>query len=254
MRMLENQFIGFILRHKQQANWIMKSVANYMDWPEATIRFKPFKMADDIQRKAYLFQLNQAQKISDTTLLADADIDGVEEDKMMVDETARRLEASKAQQLAMAQIQGEAQVVMSKSQAKAQQTMAEAQQAPAAPGEPGQPEQGAMGQMGSQLNMGQSQGMAPAQGGQAAAGMDIHQMAQQLAESYLNMPPQQQQLALENIKAQSPELAALMMQYVKQMQQMQPAQAQGALQQAVSQVDMRPQPEQLPARRIAASV
>jgi hypothetical protein len=254
MRMLENQFIGFILRHKQQANWIMKSVANYMDWPEATIRFKPFKMADDIQRKAYLFQLNQAQKISDTTLLADADIDGVEEDKMMVDETARRLEASKAQQLAMAQIQGEAQVVMAKSQAKAQQTMAEAQQAPAAPGEPGQPEQGAMGQMGSQLNMGQSQGMAPAQGGQAAAGMDIHQMAQQLAESYLNMPPQQQQLALENIKAQSPELAALMMQYVKQMQQMQPAQAQGALQQAVSQVDMRPQPEQLPARRIAASV
>jgi hypothetical protein len=54
MRMLENQFIGFILRHKQLANWVMKQVASYMGWPEAKVRFKPFKMADDIQRKAYL--------------------------------------------------------------------------------------------------------------------------------------------------------------------------------------------------------
>ena len=74
MRMLENAFIGYISRQRQFANWVMQRIANYMEWPEASIRFKPFKMADDIQRKAYLLQLNQAQKISDTTLLADADL------------------------------------------------------------------------------------------------------------------------------------------------------------------------------------
>jgi hypothetical protein len=169
----------------------------------------------------------------------------------MINETARRLEASKKQQLAMAEIQGEAQVVMAKSQAKAQQTMMEAQYAPQAAGEPG-----AMDQMASPLGMQQAQGLSPAQGGQAAAGIDIHQMAQQLAEQYVMLPPEQQRLALENIRAQSPDLAQLMMQFVKQLKSTmtQPQQPQNATTAAVTKVDMRPQPEQRPARRAAQTV
>ena len=140
MRMMENMFLGYILRHKALARFIMKQVASYLGWPEATIRFKPFKMADDLQRKAYHFQLNQANKISDTTLLADSDLSQEDENETMLRETDRRLAAVKKQQLAMAEVQGEAQLIMMKFQAKGQETMMAAQAAPNAPGEPGGPE------------------------------------------------------------------------------------------------------------------
>lgn len=257
MRMLENQFLGFILRHTQMANWIMKQVAAYMRWPEARIRFKPFKMADDIQRKAYLFQLNQAQKISDRTLLADADLDQAKEDEIMVQETAKRLQATRVQQLALAQVQGDAQVVMSKSQVKAQQTMANAQSAAIAPGEPGGGETGApnpIQQMQSQLNMDQSAGLAPAEGEQAGANIDIEQMAQMLAEQIVALPADQQQIAIDNVTAQSPELAQLVQQLVVKMQGPTGHTSQGAIQDSVSQVNMQPLPEQRAPRRVAATV
>jgi len=249
MRMLENQFLGFILRHKQMANWTMKHVAKFMDWPEASIRFKPFRMADDIQRKAYLFQLNQAQKISDSTLLADTDLDQADEDEIMITETSRRLEASKKQQIAMAEIQGEVQVVMAKAQAKAQEVMVKAQQTPAAPGEPG-----AMDQMSSPLNMNQSQGLLPAEGQPAMAGMDITQLAQSLAQQYAQLPPEQQRLAMDNIRAQSPELAQLVSQYTRQQGRQQQAAVVPTAAPAAPQVDTRPLPEQRSPRREAASV
>jgi hypothetical protein len=262
MRMLENQFIGYILRHKQLARWVMKCVANYMEWPEASVRFKPFKMADDIQRKAYLFQLNQAQKISDTTLLADADLSQEEEDEIMLRETDKRLESTKKQQLAMAEVQAEAQLIMMKSQVKGQQVMMEAQQAPPAPGEPGGPEgmappmlppgQAPSGQEGPQAvppgvsqsptSTGQDLGVPPGQA--PPMGVDIQTTAQQIAEQIMSMPPDQQQMALQNIQAQSPELAQLVQQFLSQMQP--PQQGAG--------VDMRPLPEQLPPRRVAPPV
>jgi len=270
MRMLENAFLGFLLRHKQMANWVMKEIAAYMGWPEASIRFKPFKMADDIQRKAYLFQLNQAQKISDTTLLADADLEQTEEDKIMVAETARRLESTKKQQLAMAEVQGESQVIMSKAQVKAQQVMMQAQQAPQAPGEPGGPEigggvaggqeaggplpPGAMQQMQSPLSQGQDmsqQQPQPTEGG-GQAGMDIVQVAQQLAQQIAGMDPQSQQLALQNIQSQSPELAQLVQQFLSQMGVTPGQAAQG--QAPTTAVDMRPLPEQRGPRREASPV
>ena len=159
MRMMENMFLGYILRQKALAKFIMKQVAAYMGWPEATIRFKPFKMADDLQRKAFLFQLNTANKVSDTTLLADSDLSQDEENEIMIRETDKRLAATKKQQLAMAEIQGEAQLITMKFQAKGQETMMKAQQAPNAPGEPGGPEQ-------------QMQGGAPGgQGGEGGAAM-----------------------------------------------------------------------------------
>jgi hypothetical protein len=257
MRMLENQFLGFILRHTQMANWIMKQVAAYMRWPEAKIRFKPFKMADDIQRKAYLFQLNQAQKISDRTLLADADLDQSKEDEIMVQETSKRLQATRVQQLALAQVQGDAQVVMSKAQVKAQQTMANAQSAPISPGEPGGGETGApnpIQQMQSQLSMDQSQGLLPAQGGQAGANVDINQMAQMFAEQIVALPADQQQIAIDNLQAQSPELAQLVQQLVVQLQGPTGHTSQGAIQDSVSQVNMTPLPEQRSPRRVAATV
>lgn len=137
MRMMENMFLGYISRQKALAKFVMKQVASFLGWPEAGIRFKPFKMADDLQRKAYMFQLNSAGKVSDTTLLADSDLDQNEENQIMIRETDTRIEATKKQQLAMATIQGEAQKIMLKFQTKAQQDAQKAMSAPVAPGEPG---------------------------------------------------------------------------------------------------------------------
>jgi hypothetical protein len=253
MRMLENQFLGYLLQQRQLARFLMKSVAAYMDWPEANIRFKPFKMADDIQRKAYLFQLNQAQKVSDKTLLADADLDQEEEDKIMLNESDGRFEAMKKQQLAMAEIQGESQMIMMKYQVKAQQTQMQAMAAGQAPGEPGGPDQaaaaqgapGAMQGMQSPLNMGQQQ-VDPATGQVVQPQMDIMAMAQAQANLIGSLPPAQQTMALQNLRSVSSELAQVVQQLLSQ-------QGDGGGG-GGPQVDMRPLPEQRAPRRAAGMV
>lgn len=290
MRMLENAFIIYLTRHKQMANWVMKQVASYMDWPEARIRFKPFKMADDIQRKAFLFQLNQAGKVSDTTLLSDSDLSQEEEDEIMMRESAMRIEATKKQQLAMAELQGEQQVVMMKMTAKAQQEMQQAMAAPDAPGEPGAQEAGAaapggapqlpaaggagggaaakapadpMQQMASPLSAGQEMN-PPTSGPQGTGqttlgGTNILAMAMSLAQQLKQMDPTGQHLAIKKLREQSPQLADLVLQYLQSMPgMMQPGgtgQAMpGAAGAAAAQVDMRPLPDKLPPRRAAGIV
>jgi hypothetical protein len=183
MRMLENAFLGYILRHKQLLRFVIKNVAAFMGWPEVKTRFKPFKMADDLQRKALMFQMNQAQKVSDTTMLADSDLDAYEENQLMIKEVEGRMEAMKKVQLATAQIQGEAQLVMTKYQVKSQQAMMQAQAAPAAPGEAGGPDQ--------------VDGGTP--GGQAAEGG-----ASQLPPEMQVQPPQVQGPDGMPIQAQTP--------------------------------------------------
>jgi hypothetical protein len=243
MRMLENAFIGYVSRQRLMARWVMRFIAHFMRWPIANIRFKPFKMADDLQRKAYLAQLRQMKEISGTTLLADADLDKEEEDEMMAHEGDKSLQTQKKEQLAQAEIQGEAQVIMQKMQVKAQQAMQESQMAPQAPGEPGGPEeaqaQGSVPQEAqSQLNAGQ-------QLSQGQGGMDINQMAQSYAQQIAQLPPDQQQQALQAIAQQSPELAQLVQQYLSQM---------GGQQQPQQGVDMRPMPEKLPPRRASSPI
>lgn len=249
MRMLENAFLNYILRQKQLANWVMKMVAAYMDWPVARIRFKPFRMADDIQRKAYLFQLNQAQKISDTTLLADADLAQDEEDEIMLQETDKRLESTKKQQLALAEVQAEAQLILAKAQVKAQQVSQEALSAPVAPGEPGGPLDGMQSQLTAKSDMGLKQPDAMPGRGQMA-GASITDLANLYAQQLSAVPEKQRELSLQTIEAQSPELAQLVRQILSQQEPGQDTTA-GA---AASAVDMRPLPEQRSPRRMAAAI
>lgn len=129
LRMLENMFLGYLQDHLALLKWVIRSVADYMGWPVIGARFKPFKMADDLQRKAYLFQLNQAGKLSDESLLADADFDSAKEDRHIMRETERRAEATRKMQLANAEIQGEAQMITMRWQMKAQTEQMKAQTA-----------------------------------------------------------------------------------------------------------------------------
>ncbi len=138
LRMLENMFLRYISSHLALLKWVVDKISNYMDWQPIDMRFKPFKMADDLQRKAYNFQLSQTGKISDATLLSDADFNPEREDELILQETDRRAEAQARAQLAQAEIQGKAQMIMMRYQVKAQEEQMQMQAAAApTPGEPG---------------------------------------------------------------------------------------------------------------------
>jgi len=298
MRMLENQFLGYVILHKMLLKFIMREIGNFMGWPMAKAHFKPFKMADDIQRKAYRFQLASAGKMSDRTLLSDDDLDSVEEDKIIAQEAKSRQEAIKTQQLAMAVAQGEAQVVMMKYQAKAQKAMAAEMGSGQAPGEPGgqdaalaagggtpggqdanAPGSGAPATPGS-AGAGQPQspedmmvsdpsfGTAdPGQQFEATvssslglqnrgAGVDLNSLAMMQARSFATMDPVHQQIAIRNLKLQSPELCDLVLQHLGEIEKQkgeQEAQAK-ATAKGSNGVDMRPMPENKPARRAGPTV
>ena len=288
MRMLENSFIGYILRHKVLANWVLQEIAAYLDWPTASIRFKPFKMADDIQRKAFLMQLNQAQKVSDTTLLSDSDLDQIVEDANTQREMRSRIAATKAQQVAMAAVQGEAQLVSMKMQAKAQKAMEAIQQQQTPPqGAPGGPEildQGTPGgqpvedrggpdgealgdppmqQQDQQMPQQMPQEMQSPLGAEQqmpagqAGGVDLPTLAYMYAQQIAQMSPDQQQLAIQSVMTQSPEMGQMVLQYLQQMGidlTGEGGEEGGADQRAASEINMQPLPEQRGPRRAAGTV
>jgi hypothetical protein len=129
LRMLENTFLGYLQDHLSMLKWIIKQTSAWLGWAPVRARFKPFKMADDLQRKAYLFQLSQAGKLSDESLMADADYDSSKEDAIMERESARRAGAMKKQRLLQADIEGESQLITMKWQNKAQKQQMQIQMA-----------------------------------------------------------------------------------------------------------------------------
>jgi hypothetical protein len=237
MRMLENFFLSNVQGQYRLLHWYMKRIAAFLNWPLAEGRFKPFKMADDLQRQAFAFQLNQAQKISDTTLLSMADFKVDDESTLQVAEAATRGDAIKKQQLLMAEIQGEAGVVAARFQAKSEEVMMEAQrqaqvaaqESASAAGEGGgPPEQAFAGSQQSGLSG-------------APTGLPLNQVASGIAQQLAGLPPEMQQQHLAQIKKTQPELGELVQQNI-----ISPAARPAG-------VDMRPTPEALPPRRQSLS-
>ena len=234
MRMLENFFLSNVQSQYRLVHWTMQRIGHYLNWPVPTARFKPFKMADDLQRMALASQLNQQSKISDSTLLAMMDFDVEDEANLQVKETGIRIEALKKQQLAQAEIQGEAMVVQARYQAQAQEIQMEAQTkaqqaAQAAQGAQGGEQPGFEGQMGSGL-------------AEAPVGIPLDQVAAGIANQLNGQPRQMQEQSLKQIQDTQPELAELVRQHiVAPADKPAPAPA----------VDDRPMPDQRPPRRLS---
>jgi hypothetical protein len=127
MRMLENMFIGYRQDHENMLNnFVIRRIANFMQWPIVRAHMKRFKMADDLQRSNFMFTLNQADKLSDQTLLSEVDQDIAVEEERKALELDHKLDVMRKQQLAQAGIQGEMMMVQTRYQAKAQQELMEA--------------------------------------------------------------------------------------------------------------------------------
>lgn len=266
MRMLENQFLGYILRHRAMLRFVIREIGAYLGWPIPKSKFKQFKMADDMQRKAFLAALNDKNKISDTTLLADSDLDQSNENDIMEREADARIRVSRKIQLGMADIQGQSMAVASKYQVKAQQDAMQAQQEGAAPGEPGAPN--APAAAGDPQQAQQAPAAPPDQGGapdptayiqdaqskltQGGAGLDINALAWQQAQLLAGMPDTNRAAGLANLQAYSPELAEMVIKMLANMGVSTSGGSDGA--QQSNGVDMRPLPEQRSPRRATAAV
>jgi len=233
LRILENKFLNYITQLEQMVGFVIRKVAEYTGWPLPKVRFRPFKMADDLQRKMYLLQLNQAGKVSDKTLLEDSDLDSRTEDALMRDEAKRRTQVLADQQKAQAEMQGEAMITQAKYQQQVQEMqMEQAQEMGLAPGqEGGSPEEGPPAQP--QQPAGQPQ-------------MTLQAVAERIAKQIQGMLPADATTYMAAIRAKHPDLAAVVTSLVEQQGAASAGQPQGE--------GMAPLPEQRPPRREASSV
>lgn len=128
LRALENMFTGYNMqRHELINDFILGGVAAFLGWPRVQSRFDRFKMADDLQRSMFMMQLNQAQKISDRTLISDIGLDFDKETERMDEELKRQLSVQRKTQVAGADIQGAASLRTARYQAKGMELQTKAQ-------------------------------------------------------------------------------------------------------------------------------
>ena len=127
LKALENTFLGYNRQRYGLLKFCVRKIASHMGWPWCPFKFDKFKMADDLQRDMFFFQLNQAQKISDRTLLNKLGEDFDAETERMKEELAKQMDTQRTMQIASADVQGAAQLRQSHYQAKAQKFMQKAQ-------------------------------------------------------------------------------------------------------------------------------
>jgi len=131
--MLENHFINFRSHLEALTRFLINRISIYTNKKAPkNVTFKPFRMVDDLQRKMYLLQLNQAKKISDTTLLDFNDLDIDKELALIQEENKKQIKILEDTMLHQAELQAKmqatAQKVGLKSQAELQKYQEKLQQ------------------------------------------------------------------------------------------------------------------------------
>jgi hypothetical protein len=127
LRTLENHFLMYRRLLLRFVNWAKTRIRLYLGMPDVDIGFTEFKMADDIQRKQIVIQLNAANKISDHTMLTELGFDYDDELKMIEKEAEQRNRIQSMTMKAQTEAQGEASIIQARYQARAQEAFAEAQ-------------------------------------------------------------------------------------------------------------------------------
>jgi hypothetical protein len=220
MRALENEFLGNRQDMLRLVEFIRDRVATFLDLPAIPLRFKPFKMADDMPRSQLLFQLSQAGYVSRRTVLQSMDFDYETEREIIKEELKDQREIQRVQALAQAETQGEAMLTSTQYQIEAQQdqqaAMASAQP-PGPPGAEGGPPGGPPGPPGAPPGQEAPPQAEPPPGGPAPAGapmVDLLAQAQSISGQLRKMDEVERYQALARIKAQNPDLYMLVNQAV----------------------------------------
>jgi hypothetical protein len=213
LRALENEFLGNRQDMLRLVEFVRDKCCAFLDIPKIKLRFKPFKMADDIQRASFDLNLANAGFISKRTFLESRDFNFENEQDLLQAESGRFAKLQRENMIRQTEAQGESMLIQTRYQTQSQaiQQEAQAQMAANAPQPPpgAAPQQG--GPQGGPPQQGappQQQGGAPQQGGEQAQGMMPPGGGQQDpsmmgAPTEGQMPPQQPQGDVGGI-AQSP--------------------------------------------------
>jgi hypothetical protein len=124
LRIVENAFLNYReLLLDFMNSFVVPKIRQYLKYPEAELRFKKFKMADDIQAKQILMNLNTAGKVSDARMLEEFGFD-FETEATEISKTLKFQRESIVQDAkAQARGQGEATIVGAQYQVRAQKAM-----------------------------------------------------------------------------------------------------------------------------------
>ena len=208
LRALENEFQSNRDDMLRLVEFVNEQVCAFMGWPRPRLGFKPFKMADDLQRAAFDLQLVQSRDMSKKTFAQSRNLDFDGEQKQIENETKALNKINREQAVATAEAQGEAMVIQAKYQSQAQLMMAP-QQGTATMTQPAagaqQPQQAAPA---AQELPPEAQGQQQVEPGQPA-GIDIGQQASQLAQEALQMPEADYYAAMTQLRQQQPDLYSM---------------------------------------------
>ena len=128
MFQLHNKFLGYIDDQRDLVfDFVLNKISAFMGYPDIDGDFRPFKMADDLQRTMLYLQLVQAQKLSDRTLLEDLGFDPAVERGKMHEERSHMLELQKRTQVQQAHMQGDIMQINTRYQGESQLQQVKAQ-------------------------------------------------------------------------------------------------------------------------------
>lgn len=210
MRMLENSMLNYRQEHLRYMTWIMRQVSDYMGWPFAKLELRDFRMADDLNRRQYIFNLWQAGLLCDQALLEESGFDASEQKEKRQSEEKAKFSEQERTMLAQTKTQVKASRIQMLGQFELQNEMAElqgaGQMAPAQ--DPESAEQGFYDSVESPLDVSQTPGEAPLpeqQGGTVA--LNLLEYAKQTAQRLMTLDPNQRANELARIRTQQPSLA-----------------------------------------------
>jgi len=183
LRALENEFLGNRQDMLRCVEFVRDRVAHFLNLPQIELKFKPFKMADDIQRASFDMNLANAGMISRRTFLQSRDFNFDNEQELMSKENEMMGRSQREQQIRQTESQGEAMLIQTRYQIESQNMQQEnqaqmqqqygpppgeegQQQGQGQPQQQGQPQEQQGGEQQPQGAEAQQQGAAPEQQGE----------------------------------------------------------------------------------------
>jgi len=258
LRMLENHFLVYRESLLEMINeFIIPKLATFLDVKPYQVKMQEFKMADDVQRKQLLQQLNQMDKVSDSTFLKEvAGLDSDSELKQTIKDYKDKLELFKLKGLEQGTIQGKVQELVTRAGITGQQKAAEDQEK----GANDKPPTDVGGFWDNYIQMieeeqAMEQAMAQQEDAEGAqVPQDPEDMAYKYAQELVAMPDEEKEQVIQRMQQEMPQMAQLIIEKYQELEQgaAQPApqgDPQTAGEQLDPQVDMRPNPEKAPPRR-----
>lgn len=137
LRMMENDFLRNQEDNLGLVRFIIDKLSAFLRWPKVDAAFKPFKMADDLQRSAFDLQLVGQKILSKENLLEQRDHNPEQERRQIEQEMDEEAVLQRKIAIQQAETSGQAQLVATQYQIKANKMMQEAMPQPPAQGPQG---------------------------------------------------------------------------------------------------------------------